>query len=132
MSLSDFQKLMYAGFNVVRIPVGYWSYIDVGEPYTFGAAEYLDRAIQWARETGMKVIIDLHGAPKSQNGFNHSGHKLRSPGWGEGDSIDRTHEVLKIIGEKCKYPPGVKCQQDTTWHGVSETPMPLGKHMNEC
>ncbi|PVI05088.1 glycoside hydrolase family 5 protein, partial [Periconia macrospinosa] len=100
VGLADFQKIQHAGFNVVRIPVGYWSYMDVGEPYSWGAQPYLDKAVKWARETGLKVIIDLHGAPKSQNGFDHSGHKKRYPEWGQGDSIRQTHEVLKIIEEK--------------------------------
>lgn len=98
--LADFQKIKDSGFNVIRIPIGYWAYMDVGHPYTWGAAEYMDRAIDWARQTGLKVIIDLHGAPKSQNGFDHSGRKLASPGWGQGDSIAETHAVLKIIEEK--------------------------------
>ncbi|KAF2001913.1 glycoside hydrolase family 5 protein [Amniculicola lignicola CBS 123094] len=104
VKLSDFQKIKNAGFNVVRIPVGYWSYLDAGGPYTFGAAPYLDKAIGWARQTGLKVIIDLHGAPKSQNGFDHSGHKLSAPQWGQGDSLAQTHKVLKIIEDKYAIP----------------------------
>lgn len=100
VKLSDFQKIKNAGFNMVRIPVGYWAYMDAGGAYTFGAAPYLDKAIGWARQTGLKVVIDLHGAPKSQNGFDHSGHKLASPGWGEGDSLRQTHDVLKTLSSK--------------------------------
>ena len=62
----------------MRIPVGYWSYVNPWGPYTPGAAPYLDKAIVWARKTGLKVIIDLHGAPKSQNGFDHSAPVLVS------------------------------------------------------
>ncbi|KAH7135753.1 glycoside hydrolase superfamily [Dendryphion nanum] len=104
VSLADFQKIKNAGINVVRIPVGYWSYLDVGAPFTSGAAPYLDRAIGWARDTGLKVIIDLHGAPSSQNGFDHSGQKLAAPGWGQGDSIGQTHAVLKILFDKYAIP----------------------------
>jgi glucan 1,3-beta-glucosidase len=85
---------------VVRIPVGFWAYYDFGGPYTFGAAPYLDKAVGWARNTGLKVIIDLHAAPQSQNGFDHSGHKQPTPGWGQNDSIPQTHAVLKILDEK--------------------------------
>lgn len=104
MSLSDFQKIRDAGFNVVRIPIGYWSYVDPWGPFTQGAAPYLDQAISWARETGLKVVIDLHGAPKSQNGFDHSGQKLSNPGWGDGDSIAYTHQTLQILNEKYAKP----------------------------
>lgn len=96
----DFEKIKKAGFNTVRIPVGYWAFYDFGGPYTFGAAPYLDKAVGWARKTGLKVIIDLHAAPASQNGFDHSGHKQPMPGWGQNDSIPQTHAVLKILDEK--------------------------------
>ena len=33
-----------------------------------GAEAHLDKAIGWARKNGMKVWVDLHGAPGSQNG----------------------------------------------------------------
>lgn len=100
VQFEDFQKIKKAGLNVVRIPVGYWSFLDVEWEYVSGAATYLDQAIEWAREINLHVIIDLHGAPKSQNGFDHSGHKLKEPHWGEGDSIPNTHNALKILEEK--------------------------------
>ena len=34
---------------------------------------YLIQAVQWAREFGFTVMIDLHGAPGSQNGQDNSG-----------------------------------------------------------
>ena len=104
VSIDDFKKIKDAGLNIVRIPVGFWSYLDVEGPYVAGAAPYLDKAIDWARETGLKVAIDLHGAPGSQNGFDHSGHRLKQPGWGQDDSIIRTHEVLKILEGKYADP----------------------------
>lgn len=64
----------------------------------------MDKAIQWARETGLKVIIDLHGAPSSQNGFDHSGQRMESPQWGQGESINQTLTVLKILYDKYAIP----------------------------
>ncbi|KAJ4371286.1 glucan exo-1,3-beta-glucosidase [Neocucurbitaria cava] len=104
VSINDFWKLKNAGFNVVRIPIGYWSYVEPWGPYAQGAAPYLDSAIDWARQTGLKVVIDLHGAPKSQNGFDHSGHKMAYPGWGDADSLSYTHVALKQIEDKYAKP----------------------------
>jgi glucan 1,3-beta-glucosidase len=73
-------------------------------PYVQGAAPYLDAAIDWARQTGLKVVIDLHGAPKSQNGFDHSGRKSATPGWGDADSLSYTHATLKQIEQKYAAP----------------------------
>lgn len=62
VSLADFQKIADNGFNSVRIPIGYWAFEKYGgDPYIQGAADYLDQAIGWARQTGLKVWIDLHG-----------------------------------------------------------------------
>lgn len=80
------------------------SYVAPWGPFVQGAAPYLDAAIDWARQTGLKVVIDLHGAPKSQNGFDHSGQKLPSPGWGDADSLGYTHEALRQIEQKYAVP----------------------------
>ncbi|KAA8575529.1 hypothetical protein MFRU_002g00270 [Monilinia fructicola] len=101
---ADFQKIAASGFNTVRIPIGYWAYaLYDNEPYTQGAAPYIDLAIEWARSAGLKVWIDLHGAPLSQNGFDNSGHRITSPGkpgWQQGDSVAQTLSVLETITSK--------------------------------
>lgn len=100
-TFSDFQKIANAGFNTVRIPIGYWAYaLEDGEPYTQGAAPYIDAAIDWARGTGLKIWIDLHGAPGSQNGFDNSGHRVSTPGWQQGDTVAQTLAVLETITAK--------------------------------
>ena len=56
--------------NHVRIPIGYWAFdVAPGEPYIQGQKPYLLNAIGWAAKYNLKVIIDLHGAPGSQNGY---------------------------------------------------------------
>ncbi|KAL9600947.1 MAG: hypothetical protein Q9219_002882 [cf. Caloplaca sp. 3 TL-2023] len=104
VSLQDFQKIKNAGFNTVRIPVGYWAYKKFdNDPYIQGAAPYVDKAIGWARQTGLKVWIDLHGAPLSQNGFDNSGQLIKAPetpGWTRGDSVNQTLAVIQLIANK--------------------------------
>ena len=104
-TFADFQKIANAGFNTVRIPIGYWAYaLEDAEPYTQGAAPYIDAAIDWARGTGLKIWIDLHGAPGSQNGFDNSGHRLDQPGWQDGDTVAQTLAVLETITQKYAQP----------------------------
>ncbi len=90
--------------DVGQILIGmdrYWAYQKFdNDPYVQGAAPYLDRAIEWARNAGLKVWIDLHGAPGSQNGFDNSGQLLSTPGWGQGNTITQTLQVLSQISEK--------------------------------
>ena len=71
----DFVKIASAGFNVVRIPVPYFIFGD-REPFIGCLDRELDRAFNWARAYGLKVLIDLHTAPYSQNAFDNGG----SPG----------------------------------------------------
>jgi aryl-phospho-beta-D-glucosidase BglC (GH1 family) len=59
--------------NHVRVPIGYWAWdIEDGEPYIQGQLPYLRNAVDWASKYGLKVLIDLHGAPGSQNGYAFS------------------------------------------------------------
>ena len=82
-----------------------WAYMKVdGEPYTQGAAPYMDIAIDWARQTGLKVWIDLHGAPGSQNGFDNSGHRIATPEWESGQTVQQTKDVLQTIANKYAQP----------------------------
>ncbi|KAH0169142.1 putative Exo-beta-1,3-glucanase, partial [Aureobasidium melanogenum] len=100
VQLADFQKIANSGFNVVRIPIGYWAYDNANSPYVSGAAPYMDQAIDWARQTGLKVIVDLHGAPGSQNGFDNSGQRTNNIDFQQGDNVQRTLAVLQTIQNK--------------------------------
>lgn len=77
-----FKDISTAGLDHVRIPFGYWAVETYdGDPYVYRVAwRYLLRAIEWARKYGLRINLDLHGAPGSQNGWNHSG-RLGSIGW---------------------------------------------------
>lgn len=91
---------------MVRIPIGFWAYDNTDTPYVKGAADYIDAAIDWARGTGLKVLIDLHGAPGSQNGYDNSGQKLdpNNLGFQKGNTVARTLAVLKTIANKYAQP----------------------------
>ncbi|KAL1636925.1 hypothetical protein SLS56_001022 [Neofusicoccum ribis] len=97
---ADIQKLASYGVNAVRIGIGFWAYDNAGTPYHSGADAYLSKAIQWAENAGILVVIELHGAPGSQNGDVNSGH-LGEWEWQTGPgNLDRTTNVLKIIAQK--------------------------------
>lgn len=81
--------------------IGYkdWAYQKYNDPYVQGAAPYIDKAIEWARATGLKIWIDLHGAPGSQNGYDNSGRN-GTVGWSTGDTIADTRAVIQKIANK--------------------------------
>ncbi|TEA15934.1 putative glucan 1,3-beta-glucosidase D [Colletotrichum sidae] len=72
-----FREIADAGLDHVRIPFNYWAvetYDD--DPYLFRTSwRYLLRGIEWARKYGLRVNLDVHGLPGSQNGWNHSGRQ---------------------------------------------------------
>ena len=74
---STFQEIQAAGFDHVRIPFSYWAVTTYdGDPYIPQVSwRYLLRAIEWARKYGLRINLDLHGLPGSQNGWNHSGRQ---------------------------------------------------------
>ncbi|KAJ6536155.1 glycoside hydrolase [Mycena capillaripes] len=82
----DIAQIAGAGLNWVRLPIPFWaisSWSDVGvdadgnvesEPFLEGVAwKYIVRLFGWARKYGIRVNLDLHTIPGSQNGYNHSG-----------------------------------------------------------
>ena len=74
----DLQALKAAGINALRIPVGYWllsSQVQPGDLFVKGGISYLIRTLGWAREIGLRVVVELHSAPGFQNNMDHSGRK---------------------------------------------------------
>lgn len=68
---NDFAYLEEKGINLVRIPVPYFIFGD-RENFS-GCIDYLDIAFEWAQRHHMKVLIDLHTVPFSQNGYDNGG-----------------------------------------------------------
>ncbi|PWN18207.1 putative EXG1-exo-beta-1,3-glucanase, major isoform [Microstroma glucosiphilum] len=99
---SDFKAISAAGLNTVRIPIGYWAFDSDYAPYCQGSQfSYLTKAVGWAQKYGLKVVIDLHGAPASQNGFDNSGHRRTSPGWFNVQSrADRAQAAISTMAKK--------------------------------
>lgn len=106
----DFIAIKAAGLNHVRMQIGYWSvpltaadtnYTTSVDPYVPGAWPYLLQALGWARAHGLHVILDLHGAPGSQNGYDNSGQRTGSPAWGTGpDNVPRTLDLVRFLADR--------------------------------
>ena len=106
---SDFEYLASIGINTVRLPIGYWSLGPVycqGTPFEPVADVYTNswsrvlRAINWAGEAGVGVLVDLHGAPGSQNGQAHSGISDGQVNFFNDTNMDLTINVLTFLTEQ--------------------------------
>ncbi|KAJ2722906.1 hypothetical protein GGI07_002982 [Coemansia sp. Benny D115] len=89
------EALAEYGINWIRIPIGYWAFnLTSEEPFVDGQIPYIERILGWARDTGLKVELDLHGAPGSQNGYDNSGRR-GTPEWLLSRiNVDRTLDAL--------------------------------------
>lgn len=67
----DFALLAELGVNAVRIPVPFFLFGD--RPPYIGCVEQLDAVFDWAEKWGLRILIDLHTVPGSQNGFDNGG-----------------------------------------------------------
>ncbi|KAI5479242.1 glycoside hydrolase family 61 protein [Pseudohyphozyma bogoriensis] len=70
----DFAEIAGAGLNWIRLPVPYWMIETYeGEPFLANVGwTYFLKAVEWARKYGLRINLDLHAVPGSQNGYNHS------------------------------------------------------------
>lgn len=94
----DIQWIAGQGFNAVRLPVGYW--IFGGEKPYIKTEKYVNKLMDWAQEYDVKVLICLHGAPGSQNGYPHSGKAGDAHWHADPANIDKTVEIIKEIALK--------------------------------
>eukprot|EP01123_Difflugia_compressa_P007679 TRINITY_DN20_c0_g1_i6.p1 TRINITY_DN20_c0_g1~~TRINITY_DN20_c0_g1_i6.p1 ORF type:complete len:645 (+),score=143.98 TRINITY_DN20_c0_g1_i6:1355-3289(+) len=85
----DFQQIAAAGLNSIRLPVGWWYFAPAANvqysPYTIPTQLITDLThpittfIKMAHDNNLVVILDLHGAPSSQNGLDNSGVRSNDP-----------------------------------------------------
>jgi hypothetical protein len=62
----DIHLLREAGFNSIRVPMHY-KFFESANSEGFAL---LDRVVEWCRQEGLYVILDLHAAPGGQTGAN--------------------------------------------------------------
>ncbi|PFH50698.1 glycoside hydrolase family 5 protein [Amanita thiersii Skay4041] len=105
----DFAEIAGAGLNFIRIPLPYWA-IEVrkDEPFLPKVSwKYFLKAIQWARKYGLRINLDLHSLPGSQNGWNHSG-RLGQVNFLNGPmgyaNAQRSLDYIRILAEFVSQP----------------------------
>jgi glucan 1,3-beta-glucosidase len=102
---ADFAWLQLHGIEAVRLPIGYW--VFGGEDPYKPTISYVDKAFKWAEETGIKILLDMHGAPGSQNGKQESG-RIGKIGWPtDSRNILKTLHVIKQLADRYKDSPAL-------------------------
>lgn len=118
----DFEEMSQLAVNFVRLPLGYWNVFDMqycpNAPSDDSARmcnlktimsaasyrPYIDKILGFARKHGQKVLLDLHGAPGSQNGASHSGCSLKDGNiyWDTDWNKQNTLNAVRALAEICK------------------------------
>lgn len=94
------------GMNAIRLPFYYRDILDEsddGQTFTRKsedeAFEYFDWFAQQCLDRDMYLILDLHGAPGGNNGYEHCGHMGQNDLWTEEVYQDATVDLWTYIAE---------------------------------
>jgi glucan 1,3-beta-glucosidase len=110
------QHLANMGLTMLRVPVGYWLF-EASQPFVPGADKYVDQLFVWADEFHLQIILDVHAAPGSQNGWDHSGHagEIR---WTEQGNVEATLRFVEQLAERYGNQPalyGIELLNEPHW-----------------
>ena len=123
----SFIDIKAAGLDHVRIPYPYWAVTTYpGDPYVPKVAwRYLLRAIEYCRQNGLRVNLDLHSVPGSQNGWAHSGHQ-GDIGWIVGaDGATNAQRSLDIHNQLSQFFAQDRYKNVITIYGLVNEPQML-------
>lgn len=105
ITAKDFRWIAKCGLNAVRLPVGYWA-LEAPKPYV-ASGSFIDFALAQAQQNGLKLLLDLHGAPGSQNGWDHSGRSGPINWPKDPQNILETLRVLDSFAQKYGQHPAL-------------------------
>jgi glucan 1,3-beta-glucosidase len=97
ITAEDFRWMKNCGLNAVRLPVGYWA-LEAPKPY-LECSRQIQFALDQAQQNGLKLLLDLHGAPGSQNGWDHSGRSGPINWHKDPKNIEETLRALESFAE---------------------------------
>lgn len=96
----DFARIRAMGFNSVRLPFHYGLVERKPYEYSLDGVAYLDRAIRWAKQNDLRVILDMHAAPGAQNHDWHSDSDGRALFWTKRSYQDRAAALWQFLADR--------------------------------
>lgn len=108
----DFARMAAAGLNCVRLPI-YWQN-HLHEDGAFkrlpdGSIDFsrIDWVVRTAKRHGLYTILDLHGAPGSQNGRDHAGDQRGPLLWDSPEYRAMTKSLWRELARHYRDEPAV-------------------------
>lgn len=99
---SDFAFIKDRGLDSVRLPIPHFVFGDDADfcsPYV-GCLEYVDKCFDLAEKYGLSVLIDMHTAPDSQNGYDNGGICAICKWHQKPGNITRLIDVLSMLADR--------------------------------
>ncbi len=71
----DYRRVKEIGFNAIRLPMYYRNFLTGDDKLVLkeNAFELLDRFLENCKKYSLYAVLDMHGVPGGQNGYEHSG-----------------------------------------------------------
>ena len=95
------------GMTVLRLPFWYRTLYDGQGALLPDAFQRIDWFVEGCAQRGMYVILDLHGAPGSQNGKDHSGDTSGANLFENQAYMDQTVALWETVAARYKDHPAV-------------------------
>ena len=99
------------GMNCIRLPFYWRNIIDENPDGTYSrkpeaeAFSYLDYFVEQCGKNEIYCVLDLHGAVKTQNGYEHSGTQSEDMLWNNEADIVATCDLWSFVAEHYKDNP---------------------------
>ncbi len=104
---ADFDNVKALGLNCLRLPFGWRDFLDeTGRPNSEGFTR-MDWFVRNCKQRGLYVILDMHGAPGSQNGRHHSGDTRNPRLFTEKASMDLCIKIWQSIARRYRGNPTI-------------------------
>lgn len=103
----DFDNIAALGMNVIRVPFGWWNLTDAEGALLDNAFDRLDWFVGECARRNIYVVLDLHGAPGSQNGADHSGDVTGAHLWEDARYQDRTQALWEAVAAHFRGNPTI-------------------------
>ncbi|KAF9114703.1 hypothetical protein BGX27_010095 [Mortierella sp. AM989] len=91
-------KLMNLGLNRVCVPIGFWAMGNLTSDEPNAAViswKYSLRDIERTDKYSIRIMVELHAAPDSRNGWNHNGRSVQVK-WMD-DTMGDTNAQMKLL-----------------------------------
>lgn len=101
----DIEWIAAHGLNAVRLPTPHWAFADTA-PFV-KCDTYIDWLMGMAAKHGIKVLLDVHTAPGSQNGWPHSGREGEIAWHKDKGNIAATIEFIREVAARYAQHPAI-------------------------